>query len=278
MTADERSEDSTIGVGLLLAAARREAGLRQVEVVQRTDLSQAQLSRIERGSAMPTTEQARKLAALYRMDPSNRTHVVQAAKDHEAGRTDSRLVVQRGNVLSLQQRFRRIEQTATVLRGFSPSMVLGQLQTPAYAAAVFDQPVDSEVVRDRLRRAVQAPRNRGRVYNLILAEGAVRWPLGSQKLMAEQLDHLIAVSQLPNVRLGYIGWQATADVGPGPGFNMYDDHTVVLSGIGGFALLNTSADLANYRVVFEHLEELAAYGDQAREQLQLVADDYRSRI
>lgn len=276
MSAAENSRDSTDGLGPLLAAARRASGLRQVEVVQRTDLSQAQLSRIERGSAMPSTEQARKLAALYRMDPAARTHVVQAAKDHEAGRSDSRLVVQRGNVLSLQQRFRRIEQAARVLRGFSPSMILGQLQTPAYAAAVFDEPQDSEIVRDRLRRAVQEPANRDRIYNLILAEGAVRWPLGSHEVMAEQLDHLIAVSRLPHVRLGYIGWRATTDVGPGPGFSMYDDHSVVLSGIGGFALLNAPADLADYRARFEHLERLATYGEQAREQLKLVADDFRS--
>jgi transcriptional regulator with XRE-family HTH domain len=270
----DQSELSTT-VGSLLAAARRTVKLRQVEVVERTNLSQAQLSRIERGSAMPTVEQARELANLYRLQPAARSRLTQAARDHEAGRSDSRLVIQRGNVLSLQQRFRRIEEAATVTRGFSPSMVLGELQTPAYIAAVFDQPEDAEVVRDRLRRAVEAPSNRGRIYTAILAEGAVRWPLGSASIMADQVEHLIQVSDLPNVRLGFIGWQRPVDVGPGPGFNLYDDHTVVLNGVGGYALLNSPTDIATYRASFEHLERLAVFDEDARRQLSVIAADYR---
>lgn len=265
-------------MGRFLAAARRDVGFRQVEVVGKTTLSQAQLSRIERGQAMPTAEQARELADLYRLDGASRSRVVQAVEDHLAGRSDSRLVIQRGNILSLQQRFRRLEEEAAVVRAFTPTMITGLAQTSAYAAKVFDEPEDAEVVRDRLRRSADVSANRGRLYVLILAEGAVRWALGSPAVMAEQLDHLVAVSELPNVRIGFIGSHTTVDVTPGPGFYLYDDHTVVLAGVGGYALLNNPGDLADYRSTFEHLERLAAFGDDARAQMRAIADDYRSRI
>jgi transcriptional regulator with XRE-family HTH domain len=275
MTDDAHDGEGTVQLGPFLAGARRDAGLRQVEVVSQTALSQAQLSRIERGQAVPTVDQARALASLYKLVPAVRTRVVQAAKDHEADRVDSRIVIQRGNILSLQQRFRRLEEQASVLRAFSPTMVPGHVQTAAYIAAVFDQPEDADVVRDRLRRAVEDPGNAGRLYTLILAEGAVRWPLGSPSLMADQLDHLVRVSELPHVRLGFIGWRETMDIGPGPGFYLYDDHTVVLSGVGGYALLNAPADVADYRATFHHLEQLTVFGDDARARLREIAGNYR---
>jgi transcriptional regulator with XRE-family HTH domain len=269
------SQQRPTPVGTLLACARRDVGLSQVAVVGKTTLSQAQLSRIEHGQSMPTLSQARELAALYRLDTDARRQVIQAATDHKAGRSDSRLVIQRGTILSLQQRFRRIEEQAASVRAFSPAMVLGQLQTPAYAAAVFNQPEDSEVVQDRVRRAVHAPYNHGRTYTLILTEGSLRWAFRSPAVMAEQLDHLITTSELAHVRLGLIDSRTFVEVGPGPGFYLYDDHTVVLSEVGGYALLRNRADLTEYRSTFEHFERLATFGTPTRDRLREIADDYR---
>jgi transcriptional regulator with XRE-family HTH domain len=274
-TTDAGEEPTNTPLGRFLADARRDRSLSQVQVVEVTSLSQAQLSRIERGQSMPTVEQARELADLYKLNTDDRRDVVKAAKDHEAGRSDSRLVIQRGNILSLQQRFRRLEERATVIRSFSPTMVAGELQTSAYVAAVFGDSEDAAVVKDRLQRAVDAPRNRGRLYTAILTEGSLRWALRSASVMADQLDHLADASELPNVRLGLIGSRTFINIAPGPAFYLYDDHTVVLAGIGGFALLNSVGDLTEYRSSFEQLESIATFGDQTTARLREVASEYR---
>lgn len=86
------------------------------------------------------------------------------------------------------------------------------------------------------------------------------------------------VSELPNVHLGLISSRGTVDVGPGPAFYLYDDHPVVLSEVGGFALLNNRSDLNGYRATFEHLERRAVFGQSMRAQLREIADQYQDRL
>ena len=57
-------------VGSLIAQARTEAGLRQEELAERSQVPQSTLSRIERGSAHLTLNQLRKIAPAIGRQPS----------------------------------------------------------------------------------------------------------------------------------------------------------------------------------------------------------------
>ncbi len=226
---------------------------------------------------MPTAEQAAALGELYDLDADTREWVIGVVEDHHTQRTDKRFAVQRGtNIFALQRRFRRLEQRTTRMRSFSMGAVLGMLQTADYAAAIFGtDPVD-ERVQERVRRRVDALANRERRYELVLGEGVGRWSLGSHKIMAAQLDDMAAVATLPNVDLRWLPWWNVPGELPGPGFNIYDDHTVVLSQVGGSATLTDSDDLDRHRALFTRLQNAALAGDAARDAIAALAREHRN--
>lgn len=258
-----------------LVALRKAAGLRQVDVVTRTTLSQAQLSRIERGKSLPTEAETRALADLYGAEPAHRDELEVLARDARAGIRDTRLVVQRGRTLAMQQRWRRIESDAHVIRSYHSALVLGVLQVPAYAAVVLEQPVDAGVVRDReLRRQALLTQPQPE-YVLVQTEGALRLCVATAAVMAEQVDGMVAASLRPNVRLGIIpGWRAV-DVVAGANFHIYDDSAVVVGLEVAAATLTDVADVRHFRRLFERLSAAAVWGDESRAELRRIAEDYR---
>jgi hypothetical protein len=161
------------------------------------------------------------------------------------------------------------------MRSYSSGVVLGQLQSPRYAAAIFGQPADSEVVRERLARGVQSAANSGRRYEVVMTEGTAYPGLGSAEVMVEQFEHLIEVSRLPHVDLRWIGRGTVLDSPSSvPGFNIYDDTAVVLSQVDGAATLDDPDDILRYVAEFDRLWGAAAAGAEARDALAEVSGWY----
>jgi transcriptional regulator with XRE-family HTH domain len=247
-----------------LLALRRAARMRQTEVAAATGLSQAQLSRIERAQSLPTADETEQLSRLYGADPSRRAELVQLARDARAGIRDSRLVVQRGNTLAMQQRWSRIEGGAAVVRSYQPALILGVLQTAEYASVVLEQPADSEVVQSRVARHLRLLDEPNRQHILIQTEGALRLRVGSEAVMAEQTRSLIEASHRTNVQLGVIPEERAVDVVAGTAFHLYDDTAVVVGLEVAAATLTDAADVQHFRQLFERLSAAAVWGDQAR--------------
>lgn len=249
---------------------------RQVDVVNRTGIGQPRLSRIELGKALPTDLEVQTLARLYGADEQRVAELVQLARDLRAGIRDSRLVVQRGNTLALQQRWGRIERNAELVRSYHPVVVLGMLQTPAYAAVALRQPVDSPEVAERVQRNQRLLREPHRRYLLVQTEGALRQVVGSSQVMAEQVDAIAEAAQLPNVELGVI--PAARPVSPlvGSGFNIYDDAATVVGLEVAAARMKDADDVRAFRDLWQRLSALAVYGDDARALLTRISGDHRS--
>ena len=254
-------------LGPALTAARKNSGVTQMTVVASTGLSQARLSRIENDRALPTEDEVTQLARLYRLDPDDTGRLVGLARSAAEGIQDSRLVVQRGNTLALQQRWRALEADAKVVRSFQPALVVGGLQTAAYAAVAMREPVDSPAVVDRVKRQERIQQS-GRRLVAVHTEGALRRTIGSSAVMAEQLEHLVQLSSAPSVELGVIPDPAPADFIVGSGFHIYDDTTVAVGIEVASAVLVERDDIAHFRGLFDRLSRLAVFGDAARSELE----------
>lgn len=99
-----------------------------------------------------------------------------------------------------------LEQAASVIRGYEVQFVPGLLQTPEYARAVIalghpgaseaqlQRRVDLRMLRQRVLHGSQPPH----VW-AVLDEAALRRPVGGRETMRGQLQHLIAVLDLPHV-------------------------------------------------------------------------------
>ncbi|MEU0838071.1 helix-turn-helix transcriptional regulator [Streptomyces sp. NPDC005962] len=101
-----------------------------------------------------------------------------------------------------------LEGAASHIAVYEVQFIHGLLQTEGYAHAVVTrgqpQACDSEVERRvalRLERQKLLVSERAPAFHVVLDEAALRRPYGGPEVMRAQIQHLISVSEQPNVRL-----------------------------------------------------------------------------
>lgn len=101
-----------------------------------------------------------------------------------------------------------LESRATEIRSFDPLVISGLLQTREYAEAVITA-MDWEAEPAQIARWVQLRMDRQAVLrqqappqlNVIIAEFALRREIGGPEVLRDQLEHLLATSERPQVDL-----------------------------------------------------------------------------
>lgn len=95
--------------------------------------------------------------------------------------------------------FPSVEEEAVTLESYQPLLVHGLLQTPAYAGALLRG--NKEAVEARLKRQAVLTREDppAPVFSLLLDEVALFRAVGGPAVMREQLEHLLVLSELPDV-------------------------------------------------------------------------------
>lgn len=182
-----------------------------------------------------------------------------------------------------------LETAASRLRGYDESLIPGLLQTEAYARGVFQHRDDvsadelERFIRVRLerqgllrRRLPKAP-----IFASMLAEALLFKQIGSAAVMAEQLRHLLALSELPNVSIRILPLSSGAHYGALAGtFMMLDfplttrttpEPSVVYSeSLTGALYLDRPDELAAYEKVWASLDRLALDKQQSRHLLNKI--------
>lgn len=260
-----------------LRTLREEAHLSGAEAARRAGITQSKVSRAETGVFLPAEDDVKKLCRVYGAPPGMQRQLVQMTRDLREGSTPARVILQRGGWW-MQQRIGKLETAAAQIRTFTPAVIVGLLQTGAYARALFGdslQPAD-------LDRTVSARLDRQRIlttrrqFVFLMAEGALRWNMGGAHIMAEQLDHLIEVSRLANVQIGVIPWTTPAHVPALHGFTIYDSRAVLLGTQTATAIITDRRNVNDYEAHWKELEPLAEWGDAARSVIAQAAAEYRS--
>lgn len=242
-------------------------------------MSQSKISKIERGFLLPSVEDVTTLCDVYDVPDSDRpTLLALVAGLREE--SSARVILSRG-VADMQQRLGQLETAVTVTRSFQPLMVIGLLQTAGYMRCVFGIPDshelspeeidDSVAARERRQRVLDTP---GKRFVFIMTEGALRWHAGSPAIMAEQVRAIADASKRPNLRIGIIPWTTPVTQFPRGGFHLYDEDAVMVATDAATAIMTSAADVATYLEIFADLEATASFGDEAREHLARIADDY----
>jgi transcriptional regulator with XRE-family HTH domain len=98
-----------------------------------------------------------------------------------------------------------MEEAAATIRVYEPQFIPGLLQTPQYTAAVLavgDLPVGEADRHVIVRKERQRRFNEGRLRLwAIIEETALRRPVGSTRILRDQLRHLLDLSSRPNLTL-----------------------------------------------------------------------------
>jgi transcriptional regulator with XRE-family HTH domain len=112
-----------------------------------------------------------------------------------------------------------MEEAATSIRVYEPRFVPGLLQIPTYTAAVLDLcdiPIGQAERHVILRQERQRRFAEGRLKLwAIVEETALRRPVGSKKILRDQLCYLLSLSQRPNFTLQSIPFGMSGHAVPG---------------------------------------------------------------
>ncbi|MGH3493366.1 MAG: DUF5753 domain-containing protein, partial [Sciscionella sp.] len=156
-------------------------------------------------------------------------------------------------------------------RGFENTVIPGLIQTPDYARARFadamamhNTPNDiNDAVKGRMQRQEMLYRQDKR-FHFVLTEAVLRYRLVSTDVMLAQLDRLMALSSMRNVRLGVIGFAVRYVVDPRHGFWVLDNDLVRVETYSAELNLRQPQEIELYGSIFEQLAAVASYGAAAR--------------
>jgi hypothetical protein len=241
-------------------------------------MSQSKISKIERGFLLPSVDDVAVLCGVYEIPAKERDELVAMTAGLRAQQS-ARVILARG-VAEYQRRVRELERSATLIRSFQPTMVIGLLQTAAYARCVFAvddsmalsaAEVEESVAERAERQTVLSAK--AKQFVLIMTEGALRWQAGTATLMVEQLDALATAARSGHV--GIIPWTTPMDVFPRHGFHIYDTDAVIVGTENATATMTGTADIATYVELFSRLQASAVFGEHAARHFARIADDYR---
>jgi hypothetical protein len=159
-----------------------------------------------------------------------------------------------------------------LMRVYTSTVMPGLCQTQQYAAALLSAittfqhtPDDvAEAVAARMRRnqLLHAPGHR---FALVAEEAVLRYRVGNAAIMAEQLDHLLKVIELPSVWFGVIPFT----VEPRPvwtleTFTCFDEDRAHVELLAAQVTVTVPREIRLYLNAFDELAALAVSGDEAR--------------
>ncbi|GLX92343.1 MULTISPECIES: helix-turn-helix transcriptional regulator [Herbidospora] len=120
-----------------------------------------------------------------------------------------------------------LEEAASVIRAYEVQFVHGLLQTPDYARAVIllanagapQEEIDRRVALRMTRQArLQGP-DAVKLWTVI-DEAALRRPLGGRDVMRAQIDHLLEMSEHPNITLQIVPFERGGHAAAGGPFTI----------------------------------------------------------
>jgi transcriptional regulator with XRE-family HTH domain len=247
--------------------------------------SESKISRMELGRVSFKTRDVEDLLTLYGItDEHERDSLLSLAKEaNVAGWWHSYSDV----LPSWFPTYVGLEGAASLIRVYEVQFVHGLLQTPEYARAVVRRGAREASEADVERRvALRLERQKYLVaenapeFHIVLDEAALRRPYGDREVMRGQLQHLIEMSERPNVRLqvmpfgfgGHSGESGAFTILSFPESDLSD--VVYLEQLTSALYLDKQEDVAQYeKALKEHQQDSPGPGesrDVLRGLLQLI--------
>ncbi|ANZ35518.1 hypothetical protein BBK82_04920 [Lentzea guizhouensis] len=282
-----------IELGRLLAHWRGRAGLSPAAVEAELGWHAGKLSRVENGGRKAAKTELETLVRLYGIPPGREAEQVLAlgalARKNEAP----------ARVADFAQTYVALLRQADEVSYYDTELVPALAQTEQTARAILKPHPDVEQrVADRMRRQSLLTRPEPLELRIVLGEAALFRELATSaenpsgvEILRGQLEHLIELGTLPNVRIQVLPFKAGFHRSLGVGFTMLrvpssDDKSpierVYIEGITDGTYIHDPAEIVEYDDIFGELQRLAL--DEAQsvnilrrriQQLTEESDDYR---
>ncbi|MFD1045071.1 helix-turn-helix domain-containing protein [Kibdelosporangium lantanae] len=275
--------EARTALGGRLRELREQAGLTGRQLAEPLSWQPSKVSKIENGKQTPSADD---IEAWTRATNSADQAPALLASLHtlEVQHAEWQRLL-RGGIRQRQHSLAELDQKTRFFRVFESTVIPGLLQTSEYARArfaesirIFKLPNDiNDAVEGRLKRQDIFYRPDKR-FHFVLTEAALRFRMCPVPVMLGQLDRLVSISALPNVKLGIIGFDTQYTASPWHGFWMYDDDKVLVETYSAALNLAQPQEVELYSNVFSELAAVASYGRSARAIITRVMDELASQL
>jgi len=240
--------------------------------------SESKISRMELGRVSFKTRDVEDLLTLYGItDEQERASLLSLAREaNVAGWWHSYSDV----LPSWFPTYVGLEGAASLIRVYEVQFIHGLLQTEAYARAVVRRGMKGASAADvekrvalRLERQKYLADDSGPEFHVVLDEASLRRPYGDRQVMRGQLQHLIDVSERPNVRLQIMPFGFGGHSGESGAFTILSftesdlTDVVYLEQLTSALYLDKREDVTQYEKAMKELQQDSPGPDESRDLL-----------
>ena len=267
-----------IALGTHLRRLREARNITTAEAAQAIRATHSKISRLERGRSGARQRDVADLLSLYGVtDDAEREELLTLARQANAPGWWQ----QYSDVLPKWfELYIGLEKAASVIRSYEVQFVHGLMQTEEYARAVIlianahapaeeiDRRVSVRMTRQRLLTQPGAPE-----LWAVLDEAALRRPPDGPPVMRAQLEHLLQLTDLPNVTLQIVPFDAGPHAAAGGPFTILRfpepdlPDVVYLEQLNSALYLDQPDDVVDYLTVMDQLCVQANTGAASKDML-----------
>lgn len=264
-----------------LRRLRERRGLSCAQVAKTLGVSASKISRIETGNSGMQIEDVAALLGFYQVPDPKREELLDLLRR----RTQKGWWERQAGLPHLWRTLIDFENKATHIHNYEYAIVPGLLQTAEYSAAMIratdstlsnaelDNLVATRMARQALLTRASAPLFLGTIH-----EVALRMPAGGAMVMKRQLQHLLTLTERPNVELRIVPTSAGAHVGLRGPFVMLEfveEPTLVFVENQNTGLfLEDEVDVLAYRVALTNILNVALAVDATADLIASIAADF----
>ncbi len=264
---------------------RDQAGLTIEEVADRLEWSSAKISRIENARVSVLPRDVKFLLGVYGLtdqDDAWEPLLSLARESRSRGWWQ-----QYGEAVpDWFEIYVGLEAEATTISAYDAEFIPGLLQTAEYTRAVHNAylftATDDEIeqrVQVRMARQTRLTNGDGPEVWFVLNEAVIRRKVGGRATMHDQLTRLVAATELPNVTVQVIPFDAGAHPSMDGAFSILgfpqetDPNIVYIEYQTGALYLEKPDEVRRYRLIFDHLRAAALPVDTSRALIARQADE-----
>jgi transcriptional regulator with XRE-family HTH domain len=238
--------------------------------------TQSKVSRLETGRTTPSLTDIEAWATATSASQEEVSELAALVEQLAVSTTSWRILHHLGRT-EKQQDIAELERESRSICVFQPVMIPGLLQIAEYARRSMQMSLAAPLTD--LGRAVAARMERQailydttREFEFVLTEPALRWSPGPPEMMRAQLDRLISVASMPNVKLGVIRLDAEPMLPYLHPFVVFEADEIVITVETYTAELSIRepSDIATYRQYLDRLRAMAQWADTAVREIQTM--------
>lgn len=279
-TDDRPSQPATLAERLFMM--RKAARLTGIGMAEQLGWAKSKISKLENARQMPTADDITRWAAACGHAEEVPELLEMLAQTQVTHRQWRHLHTNRGQA-GIQKDLDEIVRRAAHIRNFEVTIIPGLLQTADYAryiyteiARVYETPLDGidAAVAARMRRQ-EVLYEQGKQFEFVISEAAFWFHTCPVNVLLGQVDRLMNLSGLGNIKIGVIPFAAELTITPLHGFLIADGQVSIETYAADITLRNGEA--AVYGPIASALMDEAVSGEEAQQLLAEAAARLRGQ-